>query len=325
MTPGLHPAVPVQNELQAMDPDPTALQSPCEEARHDARTSIGVLLSNGDGTFQTSKTYGSGGVLSWMTTSDVNGDGKPDLLVANRDGGINGQAQEECCSAREMERITATYGGDADFAGSTSPELRQVVKSIPKSATTTTLFSSLNPAIYGQKITLVAQTISAGANPPTGNVVFRASQNGANLTLGTVPLNAIGVASLTKSNLNGSYSYSITAVYSGDMFNLGSTSAVVPQVVKQARSAATITSSANPSSLGQAVTFTARITSPTVTVTGPVTFTAGNTVLGTAQLSSGKATFTTSALPTGSTTVNVTYPWNSNVAKSSASLLQTVR
>ena len=45
------------------------------------------------------------------------------------------------------------------------------------------------------------------------------------------------------------------------------------------------------------MTFTAVITSPTVTAQGPVTFTVGKTVLGTAQLSSGKAKFTTSGLP----------------------------
>ena len=72
------------------------------------------------------------------------------------------------------------------------------------------------------------------------------------------------------------------------------------------------------------MTFTAKITSPTVVPTGPVTFKVGNTVLGTAQLSGGKATFTTSTLPVGSTIVTVTYPWNSNIASSSASITQTV-
>jgi hypothetical protein len=97
------------------------------------------------------------------------------------------------------------------------------------------------------------------------------------------------------------------------------------QVVNPATSVASITSSANPSNAGQVVTFTARITSPTVVVKGPVTFTAGTTVLGTAQLSQGKATFTTSALSAGSTRVQGTYPWNSNVNKSSAALIQTVQ
>jgi hypothetical protein len=48
---------------------------------------VGVLLGNGDGTFQASVTYSSGGygALS-VTVADVNGDGKPDVLVANACG-----------------------------------------------------------------------------------------------------------------------------------------------------------------------------------------------------------------------------------------------
>jgi hypothetical protein len=50
--------------------------------------SVGVLIGNGDGTFQTAVTYGSGGIdASWITVADVNGDGKPDVLVINQ---ING-------------------------------------------------------------------------------------------------------------------------------------------------------------------------------------------------------------------------------------------
>jgi hypothetical protein len=57
-----------------------------------------------------------------------------------------------------------------------------------------------------------------------------------------------------------------------------------------------------------------------------VTFTAGSTVLGTAQLkSTGKAVFTTSSLPAGSTKITVTYYGDSNIAKSSAALSQTIQ
>jgi hypothetical protein len=99
----------------------------------------------------------------------------------------------------------------------------------------------------------------------------------------------------------------------------------VNQVVLETTSKATLTSSPNPSTQGQAVTFTAKITSPTVIPTGPVTFTAGTTVLGTAQLSGGKAKLVTSSLPVGSTKVTVTYYGDSNIAKSSASVFQTVQ
>jgi len=222
-------------------------------------------------------------------------------------------------SATGTYSISAKYNGDGNDTASTSPVLRQVVNSTTKSATSTTLTSNLNPSIYGQSITFKATVTTAGSIAPTGTVNFTWS----GYTIGTATLNSSGVATLTKSNLN-VYTYPLVAAYSGDPNNLASTSIVLNQVVKQATSAATLTSSPNPSIQGQAVTFTAKITSPTVVPTGPVTFKVGNTVLGTAQLSGGKATFTTSTLPVGSTIVTVTYPWNSNIASSSASITQTV-
>jgi uncharacterized membrane protein len=46
---------------------------------------VGVLLGNGDGTFKKAKTYATGGfdAIGWVAIADVNGDKKPDLVVAN--------------------------------------------------------------------------------------------------------------------------------------------------------------------------------------------------------------------------------------------------
>jgi len=46
---------------------------------------IGILLGNGDGTFKKAKTYPTGGfdAIGWVEIADVNGDKKPDLVVAN--------------------------------------------------------------------------------------------------------------------------------------------------------------------------------------------------------------------------------------------------
>jgi len=194
--------------------------------------------------------------------------------------------------------------------------------------TTTTLVSSSNPSIYGQKVTWAAMVTTTGPVAPTGNVVFQWSRDGQKHTIGTAPLNAAGVATLTRSNLNADplgQPYPIVAVYAGDASNLSSKSAVLSQHVLQTKTVATLASSANPSTQGQAVTFTAKITSPTVVVTGPVTFSVGSSILGTAQLSGGIAKFTTSALPVVSSTVKVTYSGDANVAKSVALLVQTVR
>ena len=51
---------------------------------------VAVLLGNGDGTFQAAVTYDSGGYQSFaVAIADVNGDGKPDLLVVNYCGSSN--------------------------------------------------------------------------------------------------------------------------------------------------------------------------------------------------------------------------------------------
>jgi hypothetical protein len=246
-----------------------------------------VLLGNGDGTFQTALIYKSGGSFPYsVAVADVNGDAKPDLLVANSG--------------------SSTVGVLLNNSGIHNP-------------TSTSLTSSLNPSIYGQKVTWTATVTSSGSITPTGKVRFTWS----GYTIGSATLNSSGVATLTKSNLNAD-SYPLTAVYSGDVNNLRSTSAIVNQVVTETTSAAKITSTPNPSTLGQAVTFTATITSPTVTPTGPVTFMVGTKILGTAQLSGGKAKFTISTLAVGSTKVTATYYGDSNIAKSSASVTQTV-
>jgi hypothetical protein len=72
--------------------------------------------------------------------------------------------------------------------------------------------------------------------------------------------------------------------------------------------------SANPSTYGQSVTFTATLTATSGTPTGTVTFYNGSAMLGTATLSGGVATYLASSfasLPTGSYTITMSYSGDS--------------
>jgi hypothetical protein len=44
---------------------------------------VSVLLGNGDGTFQTPITVNAGNGISWLLVSDLNSDGKPDVVIGN--------------------------------------------------------------------------------------------------------------------------------------------------------------------------------------------------------------------------------------------------
>jgi hypothetical protein len=300
---------------------------------------VGVLLGNGDGTFQPAVSYSSGGNFATsLAVADIDGDGNLDVVVGNLNSSTVGVLQGNGDGTFQQATVFKAGGhpvalavGDLNRDG--RPDIVSGVYSPAAAAvllnetgaqpTATALASNLNPAIYGQKITLSAAVRPSGTIPPTGKVTFQWKYFSETFNLGSAMLNSSGVATLTRSNLNVN-TYSLTAVYAGDVNNLGSTSAALSQTVTQATSAATITSSPNPSTRGQAVTFTAKILSPTVIAKGPVTFTEGKIVLGTAQLSGGKAMLTISSVPVGSTKVTVTYYGDSNIAKSSASVVQTV-
>ena len=253
---------------------------------------ITVLLGNGDGTFKAPQRFTSGGKnAEAVVATDVNGDGKPDLLVAN-----------SCVSNADCSNgvVAALLG-------------------ISGVKTSTKLNSSLNPAVYGQSVTITATVSSVGPRAPTGTVKF---MNGS-VSLGSAAVSG-GVASLTKTNLAAGI-LSITATYGGDTNSAKSTSAPLLQNIDQASTMMAVTSSVNPSTQGQAVKFTAKVASATTHATGSVTFTAGSATLGTVVLSSGKATLTTSALPKGSSqTITATYGGTANIVGSAGSVNQTV-
>jgi hypothetical protein len=263
------------------------------QANGALRGAVGLLLGNGDGTFQATQLYNSGGQLTTsIAIADINGDSKTDMVVANGWSSYNRQ----------------TTGSVTILIGTA------------KYTTATKLSSGLNPSVYGQSIAFTAAVTVAGSTIPTGKVKLISGER----TIGTATLDDKGEATFSQSKLNAADD-PLAAVYVGDLNHSGSTSLVLDQIVQEATASARITSSQNPSAPGQAVTFTAKISSPTVTPTGQVTFTAGSTVLGTVQLAGGSAKITTSAMSVGTTQVVITYGGNSNITSSTAAVAQTVQ
>jgi hypothetical protein len=213
--------------------------------------------------------------------------------------------------------ITATYNGDANYIASASPKLAQTVKRLP---TTTNLSVDINPSAYGQTIqfTVTVAPIS-GNGTSTGSVTFKSGT----ATLATVALNN-GVAIYNNSNLSVG-TKSITAVYNGGSTYASSTSSPLSQIINKAATSMSLTSSANPSSFGQSVTFTAAV-SPQYsgTPTGSITFKLGTKILQTVTLIGGSASYTTTTSPRGSDNINATYNASASFITSSGSLTQQV-
>ena len=125
-------------------------------------------------------------------------------------------------AAGGTDSIKAVYAGDANFAGSTSNTVSQVVN---KATTTTTLASSQNPSNVGQSVTFTANVAPQFSGMVTGTVGF---YNGSK-KLGNGTLSG-GVASYSTTALAVGTD-TITAVFNGSTSFTTSTSGAVSQTV----------------------------------------------------------------------------------------------
>ena len=225
--------------------------------------------------------------------------------------------------------VTATYNGDnLDFnPSSASPTFTQTVTPAPTSTAVTSV--TPNPASFGQPVTITATVASsaAGAGIPAGGTVTLVVDGSPPAELHRNPSN--GTATFSISTLS-TGSHQIAAIYNGGSnFAASSQSVAVQLTVGQAGTATVISSSANPSVIGQAVTFTASVTSPggSAPTTGTVTFVVDSaTQQPSVNLnSSGQATFSFTFTTPGPHTVKATYNGSpSYTGSTSATFNQTV-
>ena len=191
----------------------------------------------------------------------------------------------------------AVYSGDSSFGGSTSPAFTQV--------------------IARAALTVVAdnQTVAFGQPDPT--LTYKASGFQLGDTAATVltgalirdPGEAVGSYTIRQGTLAANANYTI--------------SYIAGTLVIESHTKTTITASTASPIYGQSVTFTATLTATdpgSPIPSGPVTFSDGTTVLGTAALDTGgKAAFSTTAINAGSRTITAALLNNPCYDSSSAS------
>jgi hypothetical protein len=208
----------------------------------------------------------------------------------------------------------AYFLGGGGWGKSQSPYF---IEQVNKNPTTTTMISSLNPAMVNQTITYTATVTQLSDTPtPTGTVTFRDYAT----VLGQAPL--IGnTANFSTSTLAGDTGHIITATYNGDENYNTSASAGLNQVVnKYVSTMAPLTCAPATITSGTATTCSGSITGPATGAT--INFTSGatgTTVLATTTTGTGGAFSSPVTLSTkGTYGVTATFPgdatWRSAVA-----------
>ena len=194
--------------------------------------------------------------------------------------------------------------------------------SIVPASTATVVAASSNPSGYNQAVTFsaVVSAVAPGAGMPSGSVEFL---DGTTM-LGTAPL-VNGTAALTTNGFAVG-GHTIAARYSGDPSFAPSSGASTLTVNSLSQSSTTtLSSSANPSAVGQSITLTASVQA-SGPLSGSVAFYDGSVLIGTAALSSGTAKLTTSSLGAGGHALTARYLGNGVVPPSiSPALAQHVR
>jgi hypothetical protein len=220
--------------------------------------------------------------------------------------------------------VVANYQGSPNFAGAQG----SFTQHVGRAATTTSVSSDPNPSVFGQPVTFKADVsvVAPGDGDPAGVVQFYvdgvASGN-------PVPLSGGSATSAAVSNLS-TGDHQITASYLGGTEFQSSDSPAQTQTVNRARTATTLTSSANPAVWGQPVTLTATVAAVAPGAgnpTGTLTFSDGSTTLGSAHVgpdTGEQGSITTDALTVGAHAISVSYSGDDSFQPSSDALTQTV-
>ena len=164
--------------------------------------------------------------------------------------------------------FTASYGGTANYAASTSAPVTVIVTvSVPAIAGTTTTVTSNPTSIPAGGSVVLTATVASSSGTPTGTVTFTSG----GVSLGTANLSA-GIATLTATTLPVGTDV-VTAGYGGAASFAASTGSASVTVNAAPPAAYSVTTSASSLTIAQGQTGGAELTlTPTGGYTGTVTF-----------------------------------------------------
>jgi large repetitive protein len=307
---------------------------------------VAVLIGNGDGTFKAPTYYGDpNGVGSSVGVGDFNGDGIPDLAVGFFSGTgitiLNGNGDGTFSTGLFYAANYTPYllaigdfngDGKTDLAGTIATSngvvfvmLGGAVPDLSIGVSSGAGFTQgQTGASYVISVNNAGQAASIGAvgvvdTLPSGFTAIAISGNGWTCVLGTLACTRsdslaagasypnIVITVNIAAGLTGSATDSATVTGGGDQNPANNTATNTTNVRLSAT--VSLSSSPNPSTLGQAVTLTASI-SPSAT--GRMTFLAGTTILGDAPVASGQGILTSQLLPSGTQSLTVEYSGDPN-------------
>jgi len=201
---------------------------------------VGVLVGNGDGTFQAPVVFDAGGTLTTsLALADVNADGKLDILVPSYSGATAGTTAlflgngDGSFQSPSILNFNAYWLTVADVSGDGRPDLVAGTGSGSVGValhiggpTTTAVTTSGSPSHVGDAVTFTATVISKYGTVPDGDLVtFWDGKK----VLGSVLLST-GTATFTTSSLSAK-SHTVKAFFAGDS-NFDPSHAAVIQVVE---------------------------------------------------------------------------------------------
>jgi len=306
---------------------PNGTSNPCigSDASEQPGT-VGVLLGNGDGTFQAAVVYFSGGYMApagvaisqSLTAVDLNHDGALDLVVSN-----------QCCANYAMATVLIG-NGDGTFQTPTNYSAGTVADATWITAADVDgdgnpdaiVLSATDP--FGNRTPTVSVMLGNGdgtlQKPP--NCVSYPCDGIYNFYPSLTPVNMV-----VATDLNGdSKPDLIAAIGCGNPASCAQEAGVRLNETPRAATTTALGSAPNPSGYGQSVMFTATVTSSAPgTPTGNVRFTEGATTLGISELAGDTATLSVSTLSAGAHTIVASYSSDSAFrASASTPLAQTV-